>query len=107
MVPVLNHSNRMIEFMHMRREAGTPGIGPTHEMIRFLPGNNSVSEEDLEKCKKNPNWEHYTKRLVHKDLLAKGRKYALLEVGAHDEDLEVEAQELGDRMHEIRMRQRS
>lgn len=107
MVPVLNNSNRLIDFTVMNRPAGTAGVGPVSRMVRFLPGNNSISEADIKECANNPMWAHHVEKRIHKDLFGKGRKTKLIEVGVYDEELEVEAQELGERMHELKQKQRS
>lgn len=101
-VSVYNHSDRMIEFMHMNRRAGTAGVGPEYDMIRFLPGNNKVSQSDLEKARANPQWDAHVKRIPHRTLLGRERKSILLQVGHHDDEFDIETQDLGERMHEER-----
>lgn len=102
MVPVWNAADHLIDIGIRVREAMSPGRGATVRMIRFLPGNNEISMEDLEACQKHPLWKNYVDKLQHRDLTGRQIKYAKLEVGKHDEDFEVESEELGTRMYDLK-----
>jgi len=100
--PVFNHMNHSIGFGVRRRAAGTPGEGADAYTIEFAPGNNSKTSEELENCKTSEGWAIYTSKTEHRSLLGKVNKLVALEVGFHDPEFEVDAKDLGDRMHQLR-----
>lgn len=101
MVPVFNHTNHSISIAISMRPAGTVGPGSDARVIKFLPANNSKSRADLDLCEAHPLWGIHTKRILHTGLVGKKFKGVELEVGLHDEELEVEFRNLGEKMQKL------
>jgi hypothetical protein len=103
-VSVFNNNNHMLGIGVRNRPAGTNGPGPVTSTIEFLPGNNRVKSSDLKRCQEHPLWSNYSEKRLHRGLTGRQHKYAILEVGRHDEDFEVEAKELGERMFQLKQK---
>ncbi len=101
MVPVFNHTNHSIAIAISLRKAGTVGPGSDAKIIKFLPANNSISRADLDLCEAHPLWRIHTKRIEQTGLVGKKFKGVQLEAGLHDEELEVEFQNLGEKMQKL------
>lgn len=101
MVPVFNHTNHSIAIAISLRKAGTVGPGSDARVIKFLPANNSISKADLDLCEAHPLWHIHTKRIEQTGLVGKKFKGRQLEVGLHDEELEVEFKNLGEKMQKL------
>jgi len=101
MIPVFNHTGHSIGIGISHRVAGTTGAGPEASTVDFLPGNNSIDSRDLEKCQAHPAWPDHVERREHRVLTGKKVKSISLQVGLHDEEFDVESNELGKRMNEL------
>ena len=100
-VSVFNHTGHMIGVSISNRKAGTPGSGPEAYTVDFKPGNNSIDSAELEKCMAHPAWSDHVERRERRSLIGKKVKSVDLQVGLHDEEFEVESEELGKRMQQL------